>query len=85
MSKPKWIMRVPVISTAHMPYYDALEKLDCVKALTQEGGFVWVGEDLEEDHWLKPIAAWLLAHGFDHWVRFDADADTVDGLPTFEW
>jgi len=27
---------------------------------------------------------WAGAHGFD-WLRFDRDADEVDGLPTFDW
>lgn len=33
---------------------------------------------------LMAVAAWAEGRGYD-WVRFDRDADTVPGLPRWEW
>lgn len=80
------IMRVPVISTAHMPGTHALATLDCGKLLWEYGGIICVSPDNihEQPEWLAPVAEWALLHGF-YWVRFDGDADPVPGLPTYDW
>lgn len=98
MSRPLWVMRVPVISTAHLPTLDALDRWEFTpKALVSldGGGFllvpdVYVEDILEEGHWMEPIQDWLLKHGYDWltstvWIRFDRDADVIEGLPTFPW
>ena len=90
--EPYWVMHVPVISTAHMPGTMALRLLaergtPCA-IITDENGFVYLPYDPFEDAmWTVPIRAWLKKHFGDDadWVRFDCDADTIDGLPTFDW
>lgn len=88
MSRPDWVMTVPVISTAHMPRPDSLEKFsDSVVAVYEDGGFLYLPTNPPKDTWTIPIDAWLTANfGEDQsWVRFDCDADVIEGLPVYNW
>lgn len=87
-ARPTQVMSIPVISTAHLPTSDALERLDNMRAMLGEGeGFVFMNEGEEPDHWTVPILNWLLAHGFEHdcMVRFSAEGEKIEGLPTYPW
>lgn len=84
---PTWEMRVAVISTAHHPqgwkptHRDYFFKTDD----EADGVVVYIADLIKEDPvWLRTLAVPLLAGGFD-WVRFDRDAEVVEGLPTFKW
>jgi hypothetical protein len=84
-------MRIPVLSTAHMPDSAALDKLmqydtEAV-ALYDGGGFVKLRPHaayLDEFKWLAPIAFWAECNVFE-WVRFDADGEEVLGLEVYDW
>jgi hypothetical protein len=90
------IVHVPVISTGHLPHsvYEDLEEAissrERAGAVWQHGAWVFVPEDdpdngSEDDApELRAVFAWCRERGFD-WVRFDQDADAVDGLPTWDW
>lgn len=85
-----WVMSVPVISTAHLPAPNTLATWQGTPvALTPDGGFLYIPNGYDND-WLEPIKDWLLKHGYDWdstsvWVRFDSDADVIEGLPTYPW
>lgn len=84
MSKPMWVMHIPVISTQHMPSSDALEKVRNTPCATYDsGGFLWLDCDAED--WTAPILVHLRTYFDGNWVRFDADADIVEGLTVYEW
>lgn len=88
---PLWAMHLPVISTDHMPSRDALRNLASAGArcaLYDEGGFAYLPDTPSDtEAWTEPVLAWLREHFDDHsnWVRFDADADVIDGLPIYNW
>lgn len=83
---PVWEMTIPVISTRHMPGTDALaHHKETPVAHYPEGCFLYLPEKSANEHWLNPIIEWAQSRGFDGWIRFDADADPVPGLPTYEW
>ena len=79
-------LRVPVISTAHIPTAETIPNGDYLEAPYEGGWFFWIDED-DCDDWVLPIRAWLNANGFDgeYWVRFDSCGDIVEGLPVYEW
>lgn len=87
-----WIMKVPVISTAHLRLetFRLLEfASDWFTATYDEGGglFIWVDEyaDLDEaPEDLRIVMKWAREAGFD-WLRFDNCGDDVPGLPTYDW
>jgi hypothetical protein len=98
MSKPSYVMQVPVLSTVHLKsrtYYrlefDVANGV-CAGAIMFQPGtekpmslFAHVEEDLgviEEDD-LRELFRWALLRRYD-WIRFDGEiGDIVDGLPTF--
>lgn len=91
--KSSWNMTVPVISTAHMPDEDAVERLagigfTCAKF--SEGFFVCLGDDPlpEEPEWATRVREWVLreyGNAFVPWVRLDADGDLIGELQEWEW
>lgn len=88
MSRRIEVMAVPVISTKHMPGTFALDDIECVYVMRGEyGGVVSLPfpDDLVSDlpQWLQTVRLWANAQGFD-FVRFDADADETEELPTYE-
>lgn len=86
---PRWVMHMPVISTAHMPNSKALEGWNASTCATYaEGGFVYLPDDVPAGLlWTIPIKVWLMKHfgGDANWVRFDADGEEIPDLPTYDW
>lgn len=85
------------LSTAHLPekVMTGLNSYESIVAYpTEQGALMWVPDDIDslvEVEGLEPpppevLAIWRFAGelGCDY-VLFDADAGTVDGLPTWEW
>lgn len=85
------------LSTAHLPRHLAVEGLgevDGVVAYRLEYGWLMTvptdadaeaaGHDGEVPAEVLAIQRYARERGCDR-VLFDADADTVDGLPTWEW
>ena len=100
MSNALEVLRVPVISTAHLTREVAgiLESKGndnpWVPCAEWEYGFFLYLEDPEAREeeseaditCLYAIRDWLREQGFkDCWVRLDCDADKVEGLPTYDW
>lgn len=92
-----WVMRVPVISTAHITpavgqelhellpgeeFYDT----PCMGGAHGSMLYCADTDNLPEDapQCLRDVLAWARGEGFD-WVRLDADGDSIDGLPEFAW
>lgn len=84
MVAPDWNMRVPVISTAHLPGSDAIVDLGVLYAAYDCGYFVWMDGTIEAP-WFVAIREWADQQTNDGWVRFDNDADPVPELPTYNW
>ena len=82
--RPDWNMRVPVISTAHLPGSDAIVDLGVLYAAYDCGYFVWMDGTIEAP-WFVAIREWADQQTNDGWVRFDTDADPVPELPTYNW
>lgn len=82
MPKTIWTMCIPVLSTAHLPSTDHLTGIG-----TYESGWFVRISNFEDDLVLHNVRQWMDANGFEneHWVRFDADGDTVAGLARFDW
>lgn len=91
MSKPDWVMRVPVISTSHLPGPHALAKDDSFFGAVVEydcGWFVYMFEEAEpnEPAYIGDLRRWLKAEfPGEWWIRFDADADLTPELESFEY
>lgn len=100
MSKELEVVRMPVISTAHLTkeVAEILLKqgndnpwVPC--ANWEYGHFLYLddpeareGEDEADITCLYAIRDWLREQGFtDSWVRLDCDAEPVEGLPTYDW
>lgn len=92
-----WVMRCPVISTAHMTEDVAQELADtlpgedvfgCYCAVTGHGGFVRAPDDEAEFESLpvslRDCLRWAKREGFE-WLRFDADGDQIGELTVYEW
>ena len=83
------------LSTGHLPYQEMQTLTDAPpRVLTHEYG-AWVNvpadfeDDDHEDYWedfpaLRKVIEWARKQGAN-WINFDADGDTVDDLPTWEW
>lgn len=84
--KINWTMTVAVISDQHAPQSASFP--DTLAFRDADGGAIVYIEDLQaceltdKQKWLLPVAD-LLYPGFN-WVRFDQDADVIEGLPVFE-
>jgi hypothetical protein len=85
--------RVLVISTAHVTaetgaLFDNTPQWGPACMTWVHGWMVWADTDAEDWSEGAPELLHVLrsahAAGFD-WVRFDCDADAVEGLPTWEW
>lgn len=90
-----WTMKVPVISTSHLTRKTAdsmpVWRSEHLVAAYQHGWFIFVPSnpeecDLPED--LQAVMVWFRNHPDyrdEYWLRIDADAGEVDGLPTYVW
>lgn len=86
-----WIMRVPVLSSAHLSFRTTKDLVegkyeDQPVAPYAEGVFLWV--DYEEappgfPKDLKLLIEWARKHKYA-WVRLDADGDVRRNLPTYK-
>lgn len=93
---PRWVMNVPVLSTAHLPP----ELVNEPQALGFNGpgglyivpmiaGFMvfnddsQISEDQELPLPLRDVLKWAIERDFE-WVRFDRDGDLIEGLRTYE-
>ena len=95
MSTTVWITTVPVLSTAHLPNYEALAELERHPAFVNRvacydaGAFVFVPVNLavgDMPSWFKPIRDWFEFNFADEfWLRFDRDGDAVIALPVYDW
>lgn len=91
------LMRVPVISSRHVTA-ECADWLDEVTGQPDsalcgfKGGYGWIlfvgedplGPDCPHVDVLNPIFTWAKFRGYS-WVRLDADADTTQGVPTYDW
>ena len=79
------IYQMPFISTAHLPSKDAIEKLGVLNAPYAYGWFVFMDDSIDAP-WFEAIREWAVGEvGEDCWVRFDAAADEVPTLDTYDW
>ncbi len=80
------VLRVPIISTAHLPDNESVNGAGIFAASYEGGWFVYMGDELEEDSpkWYREVQRWAKPLGF-HWVRFDHDGDVMDCLPEYNW
>lgn len=84
-----WIMRVPVVSTAHIER-DTLETLASSFRVieTDEGAFVWIGTEIRSNApaEMKRLIEWFTNEFPEEWwIRIDRDGDVIPGLPVYEW
>ncbi|WP_269533954.1 hypothetical protein [Chitinimonas sp. BJYL2] len=83
-----WLLIVPILSTAHLQPCT----LDWLQAHAQtapyrEGVFVNMMSFTASDHpeELSALQEWLaFVYPDENWIRFDADGDVIDTLPTFD-
>lgn len=87
------LMSVPVISTGHICQRTAdLLAMRRIKATVidwMDYGWLFVVNEDEQDDELLPVDLqtlyrWARQEGYAY-LRLDQDADTVDGLPTYDW
>ncbi len=87
-----WVMRVPVLSTAHIKR-DTLEKLASEEEYLvldyEEGAIVRISP---RDYSSNPppeirhLVKWFRrAFPKQWWIRFDRDGDEIPGLPVYDW
>ena len=97
MNSERWIMRVPVLSLSHLTpesgnsEIDDMEIFGELSAIVMPQGFMLFNTleleflnqgDIPKDVWI--VLEWM--HKNKHeWVRFDADGDLYEELPTYEW
>lgn len=94
-----YINTIPVLSTEHIKE-DTLQKIKPLGMVAQyeHGAFVFIGEGgdfIDPDHdsrltqlapEMQPVIDWFRqAFPEENWIRFDADGDTVETLPTYKW
>ncbi len=86
MSTDLYIMRVPVISTAHLPNHEAVGDAEVLSAVYEGGWFVYMEDEYSPDmpDWYRNAWCWAKQQGFS-WIRFDADGDYVEKLEKFIW
>ena len=97
MKTKRWIMRVPVLSMRHITpesgnsEIDDMEIFGELSAIAMPHGFMlFNGLELEylnqgnipKDVWI--VLEWMQKNQHE-WIRFDADGDIYDELPTYEW
>lgn len=85
---------IPIVTTAHLTAEEADAPADGWPAYTLTGVYgavsycccpeEWSDEDRERFPNLANVGRWAKSHGF-HYVRFDRDGPTIDGLEVFEW
>ena len=89
--RTEWGMKVPVLSTKHLPgphalvldakHFSAVAEYDC-------GWFVCWFDDpvVGEPYYISALRSWLRNnYPNEFWVRFDVDGDFVEGLENFEY
>lgn len=89
------LQRLPVISISHLSQEavqmltdngEQMQYLVTVATYT-EGFFIRVHDGAEEDDWLpqsiRDVAVWAKKNRFE-WVRLDRDAETIDGLTSYD-
>lgn len=81
-----YVMRVPSLSTAHVPTDFDIHESGGLFAAYDYGFFLFLGEypDAGEPEWITKLRDWALPQGFG-WVRFDCDGDEVEELEKFTW
>lgn len=89
---PKWVMFVPVLSTAHIRKSDNIlmkEWGDLSMVVPMEHGFlVYVGE--YEENWdeypkaVRELCQWAHKRNYP-WIRIDRDGDKISPLTLYEW
>lgn len=83
-----WTLRVPVISTLHMPGPNAHFDLPTVAYNVEDDLiFARIADWDENDYpdWAEPIAQWAeKLRGYDGWIRFSGVGDVIDELPVYE-
>lgn len=86
MSEELFVLRVPVISTAHLPGPNSVVDAGVLYAPYDNGWFVFIEDEPDDEHpeWYSPVHTWAQERGF-YWVRFDCDGDIVDELEKYEW
>lgn len=75
-------------STSHLsPAARAyVDRTDVVSSPTPYGWFVWASEEPGDD--VPPELVAIMNHARSlgaEYINFDADADEIDGLATFDW
>lgn len=85
-----WTIRVPVLSTGHLPSKNSVTECGETYAAYEFGWFVWIPSDPDGKSWpawITDVRAWMDKNDFtnEQWVRFDSVADEVEGLKTYEW
>ena len=98
MTPDRWVLHIPVLSTAHVPGPDALDELALIadaSAISSDGTIRFYRLDVFQSYmsqlWLKPIVDWIKTkipiQGPARWIRFDMDGDVIPELPVYdkEW
>lgn len=87
----RWILTVPVISTAHLreeTYARLLGEIAWGRragAISGEQCWVFVGENTNDEGCeLHGVCAWAREEGYEY-VRFDGNGDRIESLPTYNW
>ena len=94
----RWIMAVPVVSTAHIKPETAkfleFEETAGIQSydLGDCGLLIFCGvladtlpDNLEDYPDITEVMRWARANGSNGWVRLDAAGDVIDELPQYEW
>lgn len=89
------IDRVLVCTTGHLTASDAsdLENEATGLVVHETGEYGWMiwADGQEEESYLEKTSSnlrKLIEFAREHeceWIRFDCDADPIDGLPTYDW
>ena len=100
MPTKRWVMTVPVLSTAHISpavreWFESGDSL--AHDLDDDGYLYYCGElgdetedgthcnDTEDYPELNACMAWARRNGSNGWVRFAESGDLVNELPQYEW
>lgn len=87
-----WVMRVPVLSTAHIKH-NTLEKLASAENEFrvidyEEGAFVRINPRnfSKVPPEIRRLVKWFTqAFPKQWWIRLDRDGDVIPGLPVYDW
>lgn len=97
MTPDRWVLHIPVLSTAHVPGPDALDELALIadaSAISPDGTIRFYRLDMFDPYtnypWLKPIVDRdrpQVNYMQYRWIRFDKDGDVIPELPVYdeEW